>query len=143
MNKILKSILLTLVGLPVAAVAAYWFFATSAERKADATDISASQKLVELASEFGVTAPRMYPLDCDEYRYSNNARLKKLGSSLSFNGLVEEARSAESAAIRFKGQGDDRMAAIATADAVERWRQVWEMKAEMNCNDLQTTRRSY
>lgn len=143
MRQFLKIALILLIGLPAIAIAAYWFIGTNAERKADATDVRPSQVLQALVSEY---KPRIYDIrqpDCDDWHYQGRGRGSKIAASLSFNGLVDEARSAEAAALRYKRQGNSDMAAVATQDAVARWKQVWQLKAEMNCYDVQIQRNSY
>jgi hypothetical protein len=45
--------------------------------------------------------------------------------------------------LRYKQQGNTDMAVVATQDAVTRWARVWELKAEMNCYDIQIRRSAY
>ena len=143
MRKFLKIALILLVGLPTIAVAAYWFIGKNAERKADTTDIRPSQALQTLVSEYKPRVSDIRQPDCNDWRYQDRGRGSKIAASLSFNSLVDEARSAESAALRYKQRGNNDMAVVAAQDAVTRWERVWELKAEMNCYDIQIRRNSY
>lgn len=143
MHKFLKIALILLVGLPAIAIAAYWFIGANAERKADATDVRPSQILQALVSEYKPRVSDTRQPDCNDWRYQDSGRGSKIAASLTFNSLVDEARSAESAALRYKQQGNNDMAVVATQDAITRWERVWELKAEMNCYDIQIKRNSY
>ncbi len=143
MRKLLKIALILLVGLPAITIAAYWFIGKNAERKADTTDVRPSQVLQALVSEYKPHVSDIRPPDCNDWRYQDSGRGSKIAASLSFNSLVDEARNAESAALRYKQQGNNDMAVVATQDAVTRWERVWELKFEMNCYDIQIRRNSY
>jgi len=143
MLKILKITLILIVGLTIAAAEMFWVIGSTAASKADATDIRPSQRLQMLVTEYLINLPSVRDPDCGDWRYWNSGNGSKIAASLEFNSLVDEARSAESAALRYKEQGDNKMASIATLDAVERWRRVWELKGEMNCYDIQIKRGSY
>ena len=143
MRKLLKIALILLVGLPAIAIGAYWFIGQNAEKKADATDVRASKVLQTLVSEYKPHISDIRQPDCNDWRYQNSGRGSKIAASLTFNSLVDEARSADSAALRYKQQGNTDMAVVATQDAVTRWARVWELKAEMNCYDIQIRRSAY
>lgn len=143
MRKILKISLIILIGLITTAIVASWAVGTYAERKADLTDVKPTQALQNLVDEYDIDVPVIRRLDCDHMTFRGRGRSSKMAASLSFNSLVDEAKSAESAAIRYKQVGNSQMAKIATADAVERWRHVWRVKAEMECYDIQIQRNSY
>ena len=147
MHRILKIAIALIVGLPVAAVAVFWLVGTSAEKTADATDIRPSQNLQVLGREYRVSFPNIININCNSTRYEFRERIwdrpTKLLLSLSFNSLVDEASSAEAAAINFKRIGDQGMALVATKDAFQRWHRVWEVKDDMNCYDLHARRASY
>ena len=118
MRKLLKIALILLVGLPAIAIGAYWFIGQNAEKKADATDVRASKVLQTLVSEYKPHISDIRQPDCNDWRYQNSGRGSKIAASLTFNSLVDEARSAESAALRYKQQGNTDMAAVATQDGV-------------------------
>lgn len=136
-------VLSVLFGVPLGLVVAMFLIGANAERTADVTDITPSLNLRTIAQAYQLGLPSIPSVDCDDPRYVRRGVVSKYAASLSFNSLVDEARSAESASIRYQATGDHKMAAVAASDAVKRWSRVLDLKAAMNCYDLQSRRGSY
>ena len=142
--KILASFfVIVFVIIPVAFVATHFIYGMHAEKRADAIVINPSANLISLANAYQLSIPAADQPDCNDNRYYGKGRSDKINVISTFIGWVDEAQSAESAAIRFQSQGGQQMAAVAAQDAINRWSHVARLKADMNCYDIQSARSSY
>lgn len=129
-----------IVGLAFVLGVGVFAFGEYSVMKASETNTNPSPALIELMDSYHLQPLPRRPVDCFERRYENYS---KMAASISFNSIVDSARSAELAATRFKNSGNDQFGKMATEDALIRWERAWEIQDRMRCADLQSIRRSY
>ena len=140
----IKALLKTIVVLAASGAFVLYLFGQNAVKKTDALKLAPSGYLIDLAGRIGVAVPEKEPLPqhfCE--MDSDPFGISKMAHSITFMSLVEDVKSAESAAMKFLAAGDRDRMTIAAKDAISRWEHLLSTRARIDCYDLQAFKRSY